>query len=130
VSARPGDTSDLPTPEAPGDTTDIVTRAPGDTSDLPITQDTVDIPVYLGVTVGVDDSPTRTEQIPLGAKVTLSVVDPTAADEFHIEGYDLGAGKQIAAGQVETFTFTATTAGSFPIRSIASGKVLLVLTVA
>jgi hypothetical protein len=80
------------------------------------------------ITVGTDSGPQRRQDAALGSLVTISVTNPTAADEFHLHGYDL----ELKAGKDEsaTFSFTATQAGTFELESHATGGVLFVLTVA
>ena len=116
----PSDSSDIP----------VAPTAPPDSADIPIAPvDTYDVPVIITVTVGVDSAPTRIETVPRDALVTLSITNPTAADEFHLHGYDLGEGKEMAAGATETLTFTADTAGEFELESHSTGAVLLTLRV-
>lgn len=124
------DTADLP----------VETPAPPDTADLPTstmaptTVDTAPVvtgpqPVSITVTVGVDSGPDRVDTVPLGSLVTLTVVNPNSADEFHLHGYDLGDGAEIPAGQPSTFTFTADTAGRFELESHDTHDVIMVLDV-
>ena len=116
----PSDSADIP----------VAPTAPPDSADIPIAPvDTSDVPVIITVTVGVDSAPTRIETVPRDALVTLSITNPKAADEFHLHGYDLGEGKEMAAGATETLTFTADTAGEFELESHSTGAVLLTLRV-
>jgi hypothetical protein len=128
----PVDTGDIP--PAPVDTGDIPS-APTDTGDIPyVPPDTGDIPavgapVFVTVTVGVDSSPQRIEQVPLGSSVVLAVNNPNSADEFHLHGYDLGDGQVMDAGQTATFSFIADQAGSFVLESHETDAPLLTLEV-
>ena len=119
---------------APVDTADVpvVSPAPVDSSDIvvpPPPPDTADLPVLINVTVDVDSGPDRIESVPVGSIVSITVMNPGADDEFHLHGYDLGDGQEVAAGEAVTFTFTADTAGEFELESHATDAVLLVLRV-
>ncbi len=117
------DTVDIPLQTSPADgSTDIPI-------DFPAPPDTSDAPIVISVTVGVDADPNRIENIPIGATVALSVTNPTAGDEFHLHGYDLGDGTPMPQGQTETFTFTAVNKGQFELESHTTNAVLLVLSV-
>ncbi|MFN8021991.1 MAG: hypothetical protein U0Q03_10730 [Acidimicrobiales bacterium] len=122
LSVLPVGTGDLP-PIGTGD------LPPIGTGDLPLPPVTADLPYQLSVTVGLDSSPERIERVPLGATIALAVTNPTAADEFHLHGFDLGDGVEMPAGQTETFTFVADQAGSFELESHATGEVLMILEV-
>lgn len=65
--------------------------------------------------------------MPLGATVTLDAVNPDGSDEFHLQGYELGAGQVMGPGQTETLTFVADRPGDFVFESLTSGVVLLTL---
>jgi hypothetical protein len=116
------DTGDLP-PVGTGD------LPPLGTGDIPLPPVTADVPYAISVTVGVDDDPGRIEQVPLGATVSLSVTNPSADDEFHLHGFDLGDDQVMPAGQTATFTFVANQLGSFELESHETGDVLMVLEV-
>jgi hypothetical protein len=121
------DTADLP----------VSTPPPPDTADLPtstVAPTTVETsstpaPVAISVTVGVDSGPDRVDTVPAGTLVTLTVVNPTGADEFHLHGFDLGDGQELPAGQPATFTFTADTTGRFELESHETGDVIMILEV-
>lgn len=127
-------TSTAPTTApAPPDSADVpvVSPAPVDSSDivLPPVPDTADLPVVISATVGVDTGPERIESVPRGSTVSITLSNPSARDEFHLHGYDLGDGQEVAAGESVTYTFTADTAGEFELESHTTGAVLLVLRV-
>ena len=84
--------------------------------------------VRISVTVGVDSGENRIEEIPLGSQVELSFTNPSAADDYHVHGYDLGGG-ETPKGDTKTFTFTADKAGDFEVESHATEEVLVVLRV-
>jgi len=88
----------------------------------------VDPVARISVTVGVDSSPERVEEVALGQEVELTLLNPDADDEFHLHGYDLG-GDTTAKGESKTFTFTATEAGDFELESHVTGEVLVVVKV-
>jgi hypothetical protein len=150
-------TSSLPPPTAITiapitiDTTDIPAITFG-TADIPFTvPDTSDIPVaapttiatpvttatplttpgavLIEIVVGEDTGPERIELVPLGALVTLTVVNPDDHDEFHLHGYDLGDGQEFDEGETATFTFTANTAGDFELESHDTEDVIAILRV-
>lgn len=114
------DTSDIPVQTVTDGTNDIVVYT---------TPDTSDVPIVVSVTVGIDDAEDRVENVPLGSTVTLMITNPDADDEFHLHGYELGDGIEMPAGQTETFTFTADTAGQFEVESHETGTVLVTLNV-
>lgn len=88
----------------------------------------VDQVARISVTVGVDSSPDRVEEVSLGREVALTLSNPGADDEFHLHGYDLGGGVT-KKGEAKTFTFTATEAGEFELESHVTGDVLVVVKV-
>ncbi len=126
----PPDTGDLP-PVGTGDLPPVGTGdlPPVGTGDLPLPPVSSDVPYALSVTVGVDAAPERIERVPLGATVSIALTNPSAADEFHLHGYDLGDGQVIPAGETATFTFVADRAGSFELESHETGDVLMILEV-
>jgi len=85
--------------------------------------------VEISVTVGTDSSPDRVEEIALGSKVKLTVVDPNADEEFHVHGYELGDGVEMPKGTPEVFEFVADKAGDFEVESHSTDTVLVVLRV-
>jgi hypothetical protein len=122
VAPAPVDTVDVPVaPPAPVDSSDIVAPPPP--------PDTADLPVLIDITVGVDSGVDRIESVPVGSIVSITLTNPGTDDEFHLHGYDLGDGQEVAAGESVTFTFTADTAGEFELESHATDAVLLVLRV-
>jgi hypothetical protein len=82
----------------------------------------------ISVTVGVDSSPDRVEEVALGQEVALTLTNPEADDEFHLHGYDLGGGVT-TKGETTTLTFSATEAGEFELESHVTGDVLVVVKV-
>jgi hypothetical protein len=86
--------------------------------------------VVINVIVGLDSGEDRIEDIPLGSDVVLIITDPNNADEFHVHGYELGDGEEVAEGQPKTFSFTADRAGDFEVESHTTEDVLLTLHVA
>jgi hypothetical protein len=113
------------------ETTDIPITPTG-TADIPVVSpvDSTDTPVIIAVFVGTETGPDRIETVPLGSAISVSIVNGTAADEYHIHGYDLGDGQEFAAGETATFSFTADTAGDFEVESHATDSVLFILRVA
>jgi hypothetical protein len=108
-------------------TADLPNVSTGDTADLPLPPATADLPLVIDVTVGVDSGPDRIEQIPVGTPVTLRLINPSAVDEYHVHGIDLGDGQEFAAGQVAAFTFTLDAPGDYEVESHATDTVLVVL---
>ena len=114
------------------ETTDIPFTPPAGTGDIPVVApvDSTDTPVIIAVFVGTETGPDRIETVPLGSVVSVSIVNDTAADEYHVHGYDRGDGQEFAAGETAMFTFTADTAGDFEVESHATDGVLFILRVA
>lgn len=81
-------------------------------------------PVEISVTVGVDSSPDRTVEVPLGAEVNVRLSNPDADDNFHLHGYDLSPG-DTPKGETAVITFTADKTGDFEIESHVTDKVLI-----
>ena len=92
------------------------------------TTTTVAATVTISVTVGTDSGEDRTEQVPLGSAVKVTLVNPGAVDNFHLHGYDIETG-DIEAGQSAVIAFTADQAGTFEIESHKTEDVLVVLEV-
>ncbi len=90
---------------------------------------TVSNDIVISVIAGIDSGEDRVENVPLGATITLTVINPDRDDEFHVHGYELGDGIEIPAGQPEIFTFVADQAGQFEVESHTTEVVLLVLNV-
>lgn len=85
-------------------------------------------PTEINVTVGVDSSPDRVEEVPLGAEVNVRLSNPGADDNFHLHGYDLSPG-DTPKGETAVITFTADTAGDFEIESHVTETVLIVISI-
>jgi len=83
--------------------------------------------VEISVTVGKDSAADRIENIALGSKVKLTIVDPSADEEYHVHGYELGDGKEMAKGEPEVFEFVADKAGDFEVESHKTETVLVIL---
>ena len=82
--------------------------------------------IEIDVKVGVDDSPTRIEKVPLNAQVVITL--QSDSDEvYHLHGYDLE--QKAAAGTEAQFSFTADMAGQFELESHTTDKVLMILQV-
>jgi len=114
-------------PPSPSDTGDLPPIGTGDLPPMPPVSS--DVPYVLNVTVGLDSDPTRIERVPLGSTVTLTVTNPTAEDEFHLHGFDLGDDQVMPAGQSASFTFVANQIGAFELESHTTEDVLLILEV-
>jgi hypothetical protein len=111
----------------------LATVPPIDSADIlavPPPVDSADVPIFISVTVGVDSAVDRIDTVPLGATVSITVVNPNADDEFHLHGFDLGDGQEIPAGQNQTFTFTANLPGQYELESHSADQVLMILKVA
>lgn len=83
-------------------------------------------PLEIDVTVGEDSDPDRIEIVDLGSSVTITLVNPDAADEYHLHGYDIST-KKMEPGVPATISFTATEAGTFELESHVTDNVLVVL---
>ncbi len=91
-------------------------------AERPVSGDVVEIDVK----VGVDDRPDRVEQVGFGRQVIITL--QSDEDEFYrLQGY--GIEKRAAAGTQAEIDFTATMKGRFPLDSMTSGKVLLIVEV-
>ena len=119
---------DVTTTVSVTDTADTADTAEPITADETTTTLSADETVRISVSVGIDSGKDRVEEIPLGSQVELSFTNPSAADEFHVHGYDLG-GDETPKGETKTFTFTADKAGDFEVESHATEEVLVVLRV-
>jgi hypothetical protein len=97
--------------------------------DKPAATTAASAPVVISVVVGTDSSPDRVEKIPLGAQVTLTLTDPNGDEEYHVHGYELGDGEEVAKGEPKVFTFTADKAGTFEVESHKTETVLVQLEV-
>jgi hypothetical protein len=84
--------------------------------------------VNILVTVGKDNSPTREEKVKLNATVQISLLNPTANDEFHLHGYDIEQAQK--AGEQGLLSFVADKAGRFELESHVTNAPLLILVVA
>ena len=118
-SVGPSDTADIALPSAPTDTADLPPAPPVSS----------DVPIVITAVVGTDTGPERIERVLLGSVVTVTITNPASADEFHLHGYELGAGQEFEAGQAASFTFTADRAGTFELESHETSQVLLVVEV-
>ena len=105
----------------PASTTDTSNTEVTDTSGAPAGKLAA---VTVDVTVGVDSSETRREEVALGAPVTLNVTNPGADDEFHLHGYDIEL-----EGTDVTFNFVANETGDFELETHDTEEVLLELSV-
>jgi len=83
-------------------------------------------PLEISVTVGEDSDPDRIEIVDLGSSVAITLLNPTATDEYHLHGYDI-ATPTMNAGESATISFTASEAGTFELESHVTGDVLVVL---
>jgi hypothetical protein len=132
TTARPATTLPATTTPADGSADLPVATTPADGSaDIPVPPpvDTTDAPLLISVEVGLDDAADRIETVPVGSIVTLSILNPSADDEFHLHDYDLGDDQIIPAGQTATFTFVADRTGDFELESHRTEDVLLILRV-
>jgi hypothetical protein len=84
--------------------------------------------VSISVTVGKDSSPTREEEVKLGSTVQISLLNPTANDEFHLHGFDIEQAQK--AGEPGLLSFVADKAGRFELESHVANAPLLILVVA
>ncbi len=101
--------------------------SPAPTTASPTTQAADGGAILIEVTVGTDSGEERIEQVPLGSYVTLTITDPSAAQTYHLHGYDLE--QEVAAGEPASFSFTADQAGTFEVESHETEEVLVVLEV-
>jgi ABC-type Fe3+-hydroxamate transport system substrate-binding protein len=85
----------------------------------------------IDVQVGKDDFKTlggaRVVSVPKGTAVTINLTNPTAAEEYHLHGYDIE--QKADAGQTATLQFTADQTGQFDLESHVTEDTYLVLVV-
>ena len=106
------------------------TAAPDSGSEATTTTTTTTPPVReVIVVVGLNDGPERVDVVPVGSPVELRLTNPTADDEFHLHGYDLGGDLTVPAGETLTLNFVADRTGLFEVESHVTGDVLVVLLV-
>ena len=87
----------------------------------------VDGPLQIDVLVGTNSSPNRIERVKAGNEVTLNLTNQTAADSYHVHGYDLE--QKVAKGVTATIIFKAAKKGRFEVESHITNKVLVVMEV-
>ena len=83
-------------------------------------------PKTIVLTITDPPGPAITEEVPLGAEVTLRITTP-ADDRAHVHGYEIE--KDIPAGQPTDVVFTANMSGSYEVESHVSDAVWLNLVV-
>ena len=88
------------------------------------TDEVVEISVIIGQTSGSAVA----YQATLGSTVRLKILNPDAADEFHLHGYDLESGVT-PAGQEAIIEFTADKLGTFDLESHVTSEWILTLVV-
>ena len=85
--------------------------------------------VTIKVTVGTDDFDTmggkRVVGVKTGANVSIELTDATAAQSYHLHGYDIET--EAAKGATSKISFTATKTGQFDLESHTTNGVILVL---
>ena len=108
---------------ATGDTTGSSTDAGNGSTDETV----ADGPVQIDVLVGTNSGPDRIERVRLGNEVTLTITNPSAADSYHVHGYDLE--QDVDKGVAAIINFTADEAGTFEVESHETGDVLVVIEV-
>lgn len=117
-----------PTTLAIGGATTLVTDTSAGTDDGGSDSDTVpDGPLQIDVLVGTNSGPDRIERVRLGNEVTLTITNPSAADSYHVHGYDLE--QDVDKGVAAIINFTADEAGTFEVESHETGAVLVVIEV-
>lgn len=112
------DTTALDATTVPGTDATVTTEAT-------VPETAVDGPVQIDVVVGVDSGADRVVQVKVGSDVTLNLTNPDAADEFHLHGIELE--KEAAAGEMITFNFKVTEAGTYEVESHVTEDVLVVI---
>lgn len=109
--------STAPTTAAPTTAAAPDTTAPPETSP--------EGPVQIDVMVGRNSGPDRIVQVSVGSDITLNLINPDAADEFHVHGIDIE--QKAAAGVMITLNFTIDTAGTYEVESHVTHDVLVVI---
>lgn len=111
-------------------TAEKVNVSPTTTTDMAssTTQSTAPSSVTIDVTVGVDSGKDRVETVAAGSKVTLRLVNPERADEFHLHGFDISTSR-IAKGETATISLTADRTGTFEVESHVTEDVIIVVVI-
>ena len=80
------------------------------------------------VVVGEGSGEQNTCVVSVGDEVTITAINPNAADEMHLRGYDLTTG-DMEAGVSASISFTADEAGEFELESHVTEEVMMMLVV-
>lgn len=80
------------------------------------------------LTVGENSGKDAVFEVPVGSQVELTIVNPSAADEVHLHGYDIGTG-ELKKGESAVIAFTADRAGDFEVESHVTEELLLTVRV-
>ncbi|HEY1279150.1 MAG TPA: hypothetical protein VGF22_05715 [Acidimicrobiales bacterium] len=103
---------------------------PTPTSGPPVPASVTGGKATIDVKVGTDDFTTtggkRVVSVPKNTDVTINITS-TAAEDYHLHGYDLE--QKADAGTTSTFNFTADQTGQFDLESHVTENTLLVLVV-
>jgi hypothetical protein len=84
-------------------------------------------PAQIDVRVGTDSSATRVERARAGSPIQLNLTNPSAADDFQIQG--VGLERKVAQNETATFNFTISARGKYPVVSKVTSTVLVVIEV-
>jgi hypothetical protein len=84
-------------------------------------------PAQIDVKVGTDNSPNRVEKARVGSPIQLNVTNPSAADDYQIQG--VGLERRVAKNETATFNFTISAPGRYSVISKVTQAVLVVVEV-
>jgi hypothetical protein len=101
------------------DTTSAPTTVPASASDEMKTE-------TFTLTVGENSGVKNIVSFSKGSNVELTIVNPNAADEVHLHGYDLSTG-DLPKGEKSVISFIANEAGDFEIESHITEEVLSII---
>jgi uncharacterized protein YcfL len=93
-------------------------------STSPTVANSVVIDLVVGESTGTEVSHT----VALGSTVTISILNESEDDDYHLHGYDVSSG-EVPSGETATMEFVADEAGSFELESHNSGDLLMTLVV-
>jgi hypothetical protein len=84
-------------------------------------------PAQIDVKVGTDSSPTRVEKAHVGSPIQLNITNPSAADDYQIQG--VGLERKVTKNETATFNFTISAPGKYSVLSKVTNAVLVVIEV-
>jgi hypothetical protein len=84
-------------------------------------------PAQIDVKVGTDSSPSRVEKARAGSPIQVNLTNPSAADDYQVQG--VGLERKVAKNETATFNFTINAPGKYAVVSKVTQAVLVVIEV-